>query len=291
MRLKADFEADWVGHLRSELVLAQGWSASEVAALDDRDIRYRYLDGQRRRIAIRPRAIQIAHEFLCPPQHEPGWKTLQAKALKGEDLNPHLSKRHASLFNSDGLLAEWGVHHFHLGRLVDASNPAYVERTGPLLYALVNDQTFCAINLYSHQDFENTSVLEIIHNNWPDLISRYRVRGVTAGSWSAAEKRAFRLKNGNVLTAVADGAVYMPISGGVMASGVSAEAVRLADFGHDRIRALQTSFELKLPELLPTLTKHGYAGEDEVEAQLKIAVSGPQVYFPKFGVLVNLAVA
>jgi hypothetical protein len=136
----------------------------------------------------------------------------------------------------------------------------------------VNDQTFCAINLYSHQDFEDTSVLEIIHSNWPDLISRYRVRGVTAGSWSAAEKRAFRMKNGNVLTAVADGTVYMPISGGVMASGVSAEAVRLADFGRDRIRALQTSFELKLPELLPALAKHGYTGEDEVGVLANLAV-------------------
>ena len=290
MRLKADFEADWVVHLRSELVLAQGWSASEVAALDDREIRYRYLDGQRRRIAIRHRAIQIAREFLCPTQHEPGWRTLQAKALKGEDLNPHLSKRHASLFNSDGLLAEWGVHHFHLGRLADASNPAYVERTGPLLYALVNDQTFYAVNVYSHQDFEDTSVLEIIHNNWPDLISRYRVRGVTAGNWSAAEKRALRKKNGNVFAAVADGTVYMPISGGVMSSGVIAEAVRLADFGHDRIHALQTSFELKLAELLPTLTKHGYSGEDEVEAQLKFGVNGPQVFFPKFGILATLTV-
>ncbi len=290
MRLKADFEADWVAHLRSELVLAQGWSASEVATLDDRDLRYRYLDGQRRRIAIRPRAIQISREFLCPPRHGPGWKTLQAKALKGENLNPHLSKRHASLLNPDGLLAEWGVQHFHLGRLADASNPAYVERTGPLLYALVNDQAFCAINVYSHQSFEDAGVLEIIHSNWPDLISRYRVRGVTAGSWNAAEKRAFRKKNGNVHTAVADRTVYMPISGGVMASGVSTEAVRLADFGHDRIRTLQTSFELKLPEVLPILTKHGYAGEDEVEAQLKFGVSGLQVFFPKFGVLANLAV-
>jgi hypothetical protein len=208
-RLKANFEADWITHLRSDLVNVQGWPAAEVASLDDRDVRLRYFDAQRRRIAPAPRTTKIADDFVCPPEHQTGWKALQGKVRKGEDINPHLSKRHASLLNPDGLLAEWGVHHFHLGVASDPMQPAYVGRTGPLLYALVTDQTFCAINVYTHQSFEDSGILESIHRNWPEMISRYRMKRVTGGAWNQAQRRAFRNKNANVFVTTADGTVYM----------------------------------------------------------------------------------
>jgi hypothetical protein len=287
-RLKANFEADWIAQLRSHLVNVQGWPAAEVANLDDQDVRFRYFDARRRRIAPAPRTIKIAHDFVCPPEHETGWKVLQEKVRKGEDINPHLSKRHESLLNPDGLLAEWGVHHFHLGVSADPKHPAYVGRTGPLVYALVDDQSFCAINVYTHQSFEDSGILEIIHRNWPEMISRYRLKGVTAGVWNQAQRRALRNKNGNVLVATADGTVYMPISGGVMASGVNAEAVKLADYFQDKIREVQANFEKQLDNLLPALKQEGFGGDDEVEAELKLSETGLQVFFPKYRVLAHV---
>ncbi len=287
-RLKATFEADWIAQLRSHLVNVQGWLAAEVANLDDRDVRFRYFDAQRRRIAPAPRIIKIADDFVCPEEHETGWKALQEKVRNGEDINLHLSKRHASLLNPDGLLAEWGVHHFHLGVVPDQKHPTYVGRTGPLLYALVNDQSFCAINVYTHQSFENSGILESIHRNWPMMITRYRAKGVTGGEWNRAQRRALRNKNANVLVATADGTVYMSISGGVMASGVNAEAVRLADYCQDKIREIQANFERQLDDLLPTLRQHGFGGEEEVIAELKLSEAGLQVFFPKYRVLVNV---
>jgi hypothetical protein len=283
-KLKADFEADWVAHMRAELT-AQGWPADELARLDDRDVRYQYLEARRRRIVDAPRTLQLSREFNCPPEREAGWQALQSKIRNGEDLNPHLSKAHASLFNHDGLLAEWGVHHFHLGVAADRKTPSYVERTGPLVYAMVTPTQFCAINVYSHGRFEDSSVLEIIHRNWPHLIHRYCVTGVTAGNWSETERQAFRGKNGNVISATSDGTLYMPISGGVMASGVTFEAVRQGDYEQDRIRGIQASFAEKLPNMLNTLAKHGYAGEDEIEAQLRVSDEYLHIFFPKFNVL------
>ncbi len=65
-----------------------------------------------------------------------------------------------------------------------------------------------------------------------------------------------------------------PISGGVMASGVNAEAVRLADYWQIKIRELQAYFERQLDSLLPTLKQQGFGGEEEVEAELKLSETG-----------------
>ena len=182
------------------------------------------------------------------------------------------------------------MHHFHLGIAPDPKKTAYMGRTAQLLYALVTHDTLCAINIYSHQSFEDNSTLESIHRNWPELISRYRVKGVSGGSWTVDQRRDLRRKNGNVFTTVPDGTVYMPISGGVMASGVNTEAVKLADYWKMRIQGLQSDFETKLDELLPALRKNGYAEEPEIDAQLKFSKDGVQVFFPKYSVLAILSI-
>lgn len=73
-----------------------------------------------------------------------------------------------------------------------------------------------------------------------------------------------------------------------MASGVNAEAVRIADAWHYKIQNLQTGFEKELNGLLPTLQRQGYAGEDELEAELRLSDGGIQVFFPKYHVLANV---
>jgi hypothetical protein len=180
------------------------------------------------------------------------------------------------------------VHHFHLGIAADPKNPVYIGRTGPLLYALVSDKAFCAINVFSHQSFEDSSVLESIHRNWPYMISKYRAKGVAGGAWTPEQRRTLRGKNANVLTAVSDGTVYLPITGGVMASGVNAEAVRCADYWQIRIRELQAALESRLDELLPALGQNGYAAEPEIKATLQFSEAGVQAFFPVYNVLAIL---
>ena len=289
-KLLADFLTDWVRALRDHLISVQGWDALEIQALDDRDVPIRYFEALRRRIAPRPRILRTANDFICPAGDTGGWQTFQQKVRAGGDLNPHLSTRHASLLNNDGLLAEWGVHHFHLGVAPNPRNPTFVKRTGSLVYAMVTDDTFYAINVYTHRDFEADSIIESIHRNWPERVSRYRMKAVTGGQWPKELRRTLRGKNANVLVTVADGTVYMPISGGVMASGVNAQAVREADYWWFHIRDVQINFEAQLPSLIPTLSQQGYAGEDEIDAELKIDEAGYLVLFPKYNVVAIIVI-
>jgi hypothetical protein len=289
VKLKADFVFDWVSQLRSHMIQVQGWDAAEIARLDDRDIRIYFFESLRRKLASRVRAIKIADDFRCPQTVEAGWKALQDKVRKGEDLNPHLSTRHASLFNNDGLFAEWEVHHFHLGIGPDPKHPSYVARTELLVFALVDDNTFCAINVCPHRtSWEDTGILESIHRNWPDIINKYRRNAVTAETLDKAQRKTIRRKNVNVLTSAADGTVYIPIGGGVTCSGAKFASIQRADYWHAEIHSLQARFESQLGELMPTFEQRGYAGEDEIEAQLKITETGCQAFFPKYGVLADL---
>lgn len=288
-KLKANFEADWVAHLRKILVSDQGWSEYEISNFDDREVRCCYYDAQRRRISALPRIIRIADDFQCPPDYLNGWTLLQGKILQGADINPHLSINHMSPLFSDGLLNDWNVHHFHLGTTLHPRNQAYTARTGLLLFAFVSSRFFCAINVYNHQSFEDVNVIESIHRNWPEALRHYRIMsGVSAGMFEPDMRRKIRKANGNILTRTADGTAYGPIGGGVMANGVAPRAMWLADYWQIRIRALQVDFEGKIDDLLPVLKRQGYADEAEIEAELRLAQSEFQIFFPKYSVICNI---
>jgi hypothetical protein len=283
--LKVNFESDWIDHLRA--YMTQAWGAM-VERIDDRNIPIYYFESPRRRLALQPRVLKVADGFQCPPAKEAGWKALQDKVRKGDDLNPHLSTDHASLFNADGLLAEWQVHHFHLGTKPLKGNPYFVCRTGPLVFALVDDISFCAINVYEHGGWEEVSIIESVHRNWPDMVSAYQVRGIPGETLDKKQRRTLRQNNTNVFTSTADGTVYCPIGGGVSSSGVKTESGADADRWRNEIQLLQSTMETQLCDLIPVFEQQGYTGEDELEAKLRITEAGYQVFFPRYSILVNL---
>jgi hypothetical protein len=285
LKLKANFEADWVAHLRAQLTNTWG---SEIQRIPDGDIPAYYFESLHRRLRPQPRALKFADDFQCPAAYLTAWQVLQDKVRRGEDLSPHLSIRHASLFNADGLLAEWAVHHFHLGLTPDVRSPGYVERTSPLVFALTDDLTFCAINVFSHGDWEEISIIESIHRNWPDMIAKYRMTQVTGALLTNPQRRSIRRHNANVLVSTSDGTVYGPIGGGVSCSGVKMESNIRADAWYFEIQGLHARVEKTLPELMPVLEQNGYAGEGEIEGELRITEAGYQVYYPRYKILATL---
>jgi hypothetical protein len=283
VKLKADFESDWIAHLRAQMTAAWGTMAECIA---DRDIPAYYFDSFHRKLVAKPRILKVSDDFHCPPKDNAGWEALQEKVHKGEDLNPHLSDDHDSPFNPDGLLAEWGVHHFHLGTKHKRRGHYHADS---LVFALVDDNSFCAINVYPHKcDWTDVRILESIHRNWPDRISAYRVNSVTGETLDKKQRYAIRAKNVNVMTGTTDGTVYCPVGGGMSASGVKVESNIRADRWRNEIQRLQHTMENKLCELMPVFEQQGYAGEDELEGELRITEAGYQVFFPQYSILANI---
>jgi hypothetical protein len=101
--LIADFKADLISMARQRL--NEGWGP-DAAHISDEQAIVTFFDSFRRWPAIRPRKVWLADDFYCPPDHESGWNALRDKVLKGDDLRPHLSLKHRSVRNLDGLLNE-----------------------------------------------------------------------------------------------------------------------------------------------------------------------------------------
>jgi hypothetical protein len=284
--LVTNFKSDLVGLARQHL--SNDWGA-EVQNISDEDIVMAFLDARRRRPASRPRKLWIADDFSYPPEFAAGWQALQDEVTQGADLWPRMSGRHLSLDNLDGLLNEWGIHHFHLGTAPKPDGSGLIERTGPVVFARVTENDFYAINLYHHGHWEETSVLESLHRNWRDTIRQYRLSGIAGEPLTGTERRNLRNVNVQAPTAVADGTVYMAIGGGVVSSGASSRAVMGADMMESDIEKLGPSVQEQLEAFLPLLREKGYNDEPELRATLTdITAEGYQVEFPDYGAGFNV---
>jgi hypothetical protein len=111
-----------------------------------------------------PRSVHVSEELasaLAKSQHARAVRRLKRLIENGEPIDPYLSTRvttahvppsaPAKLKKSkrhlDHLLADWGVHHHHLG---EHTHGQFAERTGDLLFAMFADADAYLIGLYAH---------------------------------------------------------------------------------------------------------------------------------------------
>jgi hypothetical protein len=286
--LRANFKADLISMARQHLT--EQWGPVATQFPDEQAVII-FFDSLRRRPAVRPRKVWLADDFCCPPDQQGGWNNLREKVSNGADIAPHLSTRHESVTYLDGLLNEWGVHHFHLGTKLHG-NPKhsyYVERTGPLLFAMVREDDFYAINIYQHNAFERPIIIESIHRNWPQAIRKYRVNGICGEMLTEEQRKHVRRVNCGTLTTVSDGTVYMPIGGGVCSSGEGLEAVLRARRLLGEVKRLQCALEDRVASFIPELRTCGYTGAPEINAKLVgITQREYKVLFPDYRVLANV---
>jgi len=285
-KLIANFKRDLISAARQRLT--DEWGCDSAQYSDERAL-ITFLGSARRRPAIRPRSVWVADDFFCPQDQDDGWKMLREKILNGADLGPHLSLGHMSVANLDGLLNEWGVHHFHLGTRPHHRSPYHVERSPRVLFALVRDDDFYAVNVYRHDgDWEQSSIIDSVHRNWPHVISRYEVHGIQGEPLTHVQRRRIRKSNFQTTTAASDGKVYISIGGGVSGSGNAIEAIVRAAKLLDGVERLQAAVQEQIQKFIPHLRTRGYTVEPEIRAKLDtITELGYVVLFPEYELLVS----
>lgn len=217
--MKYDFRNDWKKHVKNEL-LSLGFSYNSNQDVTDNSIN---LFNLRRRLPKKtPRKVVFSKEFVCPNENKKGLDSLVRKIEKGKCLIPSLSKTISKAHYNDATLDDWGIHHFHLGEHEIAG---VIERTKNVAFVLVLDDCALFLQVLAHGKghsnvWVNTTLIEIIHNNWPNAITHMKTQ-VSGSELTSSERSILRKKNVNVDIKVADGTVYFSPGGGRMSNGAS----------------------------------------------------------------------
>ena len=141
----------------------------------------------------------------------------------GGDLTPYLSKNIKVATSSDGLLWDYGMHHFHLGS--SAVDSGFIRRSGYLLFAMVGDQDAYFVDVRKHHDPQDLlwvrqDLLNIVHANWPEITNAHVIRGVSGSNLTDQQKKELRRKN-VISAADLGGEAIAPLGWGTMADGSS----------------------------------------------------------------------
>lgn len=277
MQIKADFIRDWHDQLKEFLV--NTWEVN-ISSVKDEDIPTVYFNAESRRIEPRSRTVWKSDIFRCPIELAAGWSLLEQKIINGEDLTPHLSKLIDKAEDNDLMLNDWGIHHLHLGTILEGD---YIKRTGPLLFGFVTQNNFYAVNVYAHGAWTKSDIIEIIHRNWPELLDSKKVNALDiAVNPSDQVRKVFRNKHINSMIKVSDGTIYAPPGGGMMTNGGSLNSRIKIDHQHTILQHLQNHLELLIPELMIDLTANGYDGKSELEVKLDITEDKYVARFDKY---------
>lgn len=208
---------------------------------DPEELAALYFETRIRRIIPRPREVRFSdeiHSSLGELARETNvdkrdraleaWRAvfaLRHRIVHGERVTQFLSKRVAEATGQDGMLWDFGMHHFHLCRRLDASG-VFVERSDYLLFAIIAEDTAYFVDVRKHHDSEGLGwvrqdLLRIVHSNWPAIVERTELRGVMGAKLTDQERKLRRKHNLNHVSELG-GKAIMPIGWGVTANGSSA---------------------------------------------------------------------
>ncbi|MXZ60764.1 MAG: hypothetical protein F4228_01645 [Acidobacteria bacterium] len=253
------------------------------------DLAASYLEMLNRRIDPRPRRVHFSEQMSeslgrlrreadTNPQKEASeaWSAvfqIRYMMARGENVNAFLTKRIDSatgIRSRDGMLWDFGMHHFHLGVRSDRSG--LVERSPYLLFAVVAEEDAYFVDVGPHPTPENLGwvrqeLLRIVRANWPEVIEPWTLHGTKGDVLTDQERARLRDKNANVATDL-DGRSVAPLGGGVTAAGSSILCRRLADELMHEIDRHQTAFDTQSPDLRRALKNNGIAVDGKMEFDL-----------------------
>jgi hypothetical protein len=215
--LKVDFRGDWAEFLRQKGMAICGLNYDHSRTLEENTMRY--LNAHNRRIPITARrAVHESRELSVPQEYEADYEALKSLISSGGDLKPCLSRdihKNKRPDKNDGLLDAWGIQHLHF-------RP---EGTAHILLCRITDTDVFVVQAlpHDHDVWVDTSLLQILHDNWPDELAAGKWHGVPAEALPSSERLRLRNQNANFATTMRDGTVYLAPGGGLMASGDCSE--------------------------------------------------------------------
>lgn len=189
-------------------------------------------------ISQTPRKVVYSKEFSYPLKYEVALDEFVAKVENGEDLMPFLSEKVHQSTNKDGLLNDWGIHHFHLTKRFRSDGIA--QRSQYQIFAYVTEETFYMIQVYPHNKdllYCQQEMIEILHKNWANVIEKYKLQGATnVRPKMTDEMFANARKTGCYTFIQVEDVVYSPIGGGLASDSSSVQVGRQCSYWHNTLK-------------------------------------------------------
>lgn len=255
-----------------------GWKETEVKNIKDEDFFCFYFSAQMRFPSQTPREIMYPPGFSIPENYTVGWDFLKNKIESGESLYPHLSRKSTRPGWVDGMSNEWGINHFHLGTNPNPKNQLLIEGTRELLLAMFTDEKFYIIGFYDHEHWTDASTLEIVHKNWPELISHFRYDTACPETiLSEDQRRILRKRATNAYTIMSDGTVYFPTGGGVCSNGTSAIALIKYDKLQHKLAILSSDIQSNREILLKKFPEESLKSTKSLDAIITVFEQKPTI--------------
>lgn len=211
--VNVDFIGDWSDFLRQKGMATCGLEYDQSRTLEENTMRY--LNAHDRRVPITAsRTVRESRELSVPEEYQADYETLKAFITSGADLRPYLSRdilKKKRPDRPDRLLNSEGLQHLHF-------RP---EGTPYILLCRITDTEVFVIQALPHETelWVDTSVLQILHDNWPEEIVAGKCHGLKGEAQTSRERLALRNQNANFATTMKDGTVYLALGGGLLASG------------------------------------------------------------------------
>ena len=242
-----DLRRDLVTFFRTELVRL-GYNVVDVT--DDHELVCGYFGVCRRLIALEPRHILKSKNFSCIPEHRNALAEIEQLILDGGNLSPYLSRRIKKFNYNDLLLNDWGIHHLHLGTEMDPDG--FINRTDigrPLLYCRFEGDYAYFIDILPHGNWTSQKLITTMHDNWPELLSSFRINGVTKTRLSDEEIKELRKKKINYFIGMDDGTTYSSPGGGNTLAGTNIFDVRANHYYLNWVDRMQQKIIKEFPEI------------------------------------------
>ena len=263
--VQIDLRADLIAFFRSELTRIGYVGVSEHG---DSDLPRIYFDVCRRLVTPEPRKVHKAKDFSCPSEFRNTLATIERKIENGDDIHPHLSKKLRVLTYNDALLNDWGIQHLHLGARIESDG--FIERTGPLLYCKFEHDDAYLIDVLPHGSWTTQTLLTTVHENWPEVLQRFRLHGVRGTRISDQELKELRRKNCNYCLEMADGTTYAPPGGGVVGTGSNVFSMFATSQYFHLIRSEQDGIIENIDEIASAASRQGVELPDPAVFELHL---------------------
>jgi len=239
--VEVSFWEDFVALMRAQLAVC-----GLTPPADGIDVVAQYLNLERRRVAPRARLVSVARGLVPTALIADAYRELLRKLEHGEDVTPHLSRsvlRDADYH--DGLLDDWGMHHFHLGTSLEADG--MVARTNELVFAIIRPNDAYVAGIHLHGQWAVHALIDAVQENWPELL---RPLALCPGPrLSPPEHARARRSNLHVVTVLANGMPVLGAGGGITSSGhslaVSVRTMRI----REEVDELERRFNTMVPEI------------------------------------------